>query len=121
MAFQFSMRSSEYMILFLEYLKQLPQDTRVVVLFEDASFYYYLIYNYLIKECPDNIKQLVILSSDTYSNFYAKKDILKDSNCVEIFTMDEKISWTFAGEIYNTLKEKTGLINLKLVVTQNIQ
>lgn len=109
MAFQFSMRSSEYMILFLEYLKQLPQDTRVIVLFEDASFYYYLIYNYLIKECPDNIKQLVILSSDTYSNFYAKKDILKDSNCVEIFTMDEKISWTFAGEIYNTLKEKNWL------------
>lgn len=110
LAFQFSMRSSEYMQRFLDYMQQLPQNTRVVVLFEEASFYYPLIYNFLIKGCPDNIEHFIVLTSDTYANYFAKKDILKDSNCVELFTLDEKISWTYAEEIYEKLK-KTQWLN----------
>ena len=104
LAFQFSMRSSEYMQRFIDYMEQLPQDTRVVVLFEEASFYYPLIYHFLLSRCPDNIDHFIVLTSDTYANYYAKKDILKDSNCVEIFKLDERISWTYAGEIYAKLK-----------------
>lgn len=104
--FEFDMRSSEYMQLFLEYIEQLPNDTKVAVLFEEASFYFSLLYTNLLKKCPDNIKQLIIITSDTYSNYFAKRDILESNNCIEKFVIDEKISWTFAEEIYKKLKDK---------------
>ena len=103
---EFAMRSSENMQLFLEYLKQLPQNTNVAVLFEEASFYYSLIYSKLIRNCPSNIKQLIIITSDTSGNHFAKKDILKSSNCIYTFRIDERISRTFAEEIYQKLKNK---------------
>lgn len=106
LAFQFSMRSSEYMHLFLQYLEQLPERTKVAVLFEEASFYFNLIYTHLIEECPRNIEHLIIITSDTSANFFAKRDILKSTNCIEKFVIDEKISWTFAEIIYEKLKEK---------------
>lgn len=73
LAFEFNMRSSEYMKLFLDYLEQMPQSTRVAVLFEEASFYYSLLYTNLIRRCPDNIKQLIVITSDTLSNHFAKR------------------------------------------------
>lgn len=109
LAFEFNMRSSEYMQLFLEYLEQLPQNTNVVVLFEEASFYYSLIYTYLIKKSPDNISQLIVLTSDTTSNYSIKRDILESNNCIEKFMIDEKISWTFSEEIYRKLRDKRWL------------
>jgi len=109
LTYQFNMRSSEYMQLFVDYLKRLPINTCVVVLFEEAAFYYSLIYKYLIKGCPDNIKHLIILSSETNVNYYAKKDLLKDSGCIEIYKIDETISYAFAEEIYEKLEEKQWL------------
>lgn len=106
LTFEFNMRSSEYMQLLLAYIEQLPQETKVAVLFEEASFYFNLLYSNLISQCPDNIKQLVIITSDTSSNYFAKRDILESKNCVEKFIMDESISWTFSEEIYKKLKEK---------------
>lgn len=106
LTFEFKMRSSEYMQLFLEYIEQLPQDTKVAVLFEEASFYFNLLYVNLISKCPDNIKQLVIITSDTSSNYFAKRDILESKNCVEKFLIDETISWTFSEAIYKKLKDK---------------
>ena len=106
LAFEFNMRSSEYIQMFLEYIEQLPRDTEVAVLFEEASFYFGLLYTNFIKKIPDNIKQVVIITSDNYSNYFAKRDILESNNCVEKFVIDEKISWTFADEIYKKLKEK---------------
>lgn len=106
LAFDFSMKSSEYMKLFLDYLEQMPQNTSVAVLFEEASFYYSLLYTNLIGKCPDNIKLLIVITSDTISNHFSKRDILKSSNCLEVFVIDEKISWTYAEVIYNKLKEK---------------
>ena len=44
LVFEFNMRSSEYMHLFLEYIEQLPQDTKIAILFEEASFYFNLLY-----------------------------------------------------------------------------
>lgn len=104
--FEFDMRSSEYMQLFLEYLEQLPSNTRVAVLFEEASFYFSLLYTNLIKKCPNNIKQFIIITSDTNSNYFAKRDILESNNSIEKFVIDEKISWTFAEEIYKKLENK---------------
>lgn len=106
LAFEFNMRSSEYMQLFLEYLGQLPCDTNVAVLFEEASFYYSLIYTHLIRKCPNNIKQLVVITSDTINNHFAKRDILECNDSVEKFIINEEISWTFADEIYKKLKDK---------------
>ena len=106
LTFQFSMRSSEYMQLFLQYINNMPLNTKVAVLFEEASYYYNLIYSQLIKQCPDNIAQLVVLTSETKDNHFIKKDILKSSNCIEIFNIDEKISWNFAEAIYDKLKAK---------------
>lgn len=106
LTFELNMRSSEYMQLFLEYIEQLPQETKVAVLFEEASFYFSLLYSNLISKCPDNIKQLIVITSDTSSNYLAKRDILESKNCVVKFMIDEKISWTFSEEIYRKLKEK---------------
>ena len=109
LVFEFNMRSSEYMHLFLEYIEQLPQDTKIAILFEEASFYFNLLYSNLISRCPDNIKQLIIITSDTYSNYFAKRDILESKNCIKKFLLNEKISWTFAEAIYQKLKEKCWL------------
>ena len=106
LSFEFNMRSSEYIRLFLEYIEQLPQKTKVAVLFEEASFYFNLLYSNLISKCPTNIKQLIIITSDTNSNYFAKRDILENKNCVERFMIDERISWTFSEKIYKKLKEK---------------
>ena len=106
LAFQFNMRSSEYMQLFLEYLQQMPKNTKVVVLFEEASYYYNLIYLYLIEQCPSNIEHLIVLTSETRDNHFNKRDILKSSNSIEVFNIDEKISWNFADNIYEKLKSK---------------
>lgn len=109
LTFEFNMRSSEHMQLFLEYIEQLPKDTKVAVLFEEASYYFSLLYSNLISKCPDNIKQLIIITSDTNSNYFAKRDILESKNCVEKFSIDERISWTFSEEIYKKLREKRWL------------
>lgn len=109
LTFEFNMRSSEYMQLFLKYLEQLPENTKVAVLFEEASFYYSLIYTYLIRKCPNNIKQLVVVTSDTIGNYSAKRDILEGNDSIEKFMIDEKISWNFADKIYQKLKEKRWL------------
>ena len=93
----------------LEYIEQLPQDTKIAILFEEASFYFNLLYSNLISRCPDNIKQLIIITSDTYSNYFAKRDILESKNCIKKFLLNEKISWTFAEAIYQKLKEKCWL------------
>jgi hypothetical protein len=106
LTFQFSMRSSEYMQLFLQYMNHMPLNTKVAVLFEEASYYYNLIYLYLIKKCPNNIEQLIVLTSETRDNHFVKKDILKSSNSIEVFNVDEKISWNYAVVIYNKLKAK---------------
>lgn len=106
LAFEFNMRSSENMLLFLDYIGQLPLDTNVAVLFEESSFYYSLIYANLIRKCPKNIKQLVVITSETINNYYTKRDILESNNCVEKFWVGEKISHTFAERIYEKLKEK---------------
>lgn len=106
LTFQFSMRSSEYMQLFVELLRQLPENVKVAVLFEEASFYFYLLYKKIIEVCPYNIEHLIIVTTDTSANYFSKRDILKSSNCIEKFVIDEKISWTFAVEIQKKLKEK---------------
>ena len=109
LTFKFDMRSSEYMNLFLDYIGQLPPETKIAVLFEEASFYFNLLYSNLISKCPGNIKQLIVITSDTQSNYFAKRDILESKNCVEKFLLDEKISWTFAEAIYEKLREKRWL------------
>lgn len=109
LTFKFDMRSSEYMNLFLDYIGQLPPETKIAVLFEEASFYFNLLYSNLISKCPDNIKQLIIITSDTQSNYFAKRDILESKNCVEKFLLDETISWTFAEAIYQKLRKKRWL------------
>jgi len=97
------------MNLFLDYIGQLPPETKIAVLFEEASFYFNLLYSNLISKCPGNIKQLIVITSDTQSNYFAKRDILESKNCVEKFLLDEKISWTFAEAIYEKLREKRWL------------
>ena len=109
LAFQFSMRGIADINLFLEYLKTLPNRTKVAVLFEEASFYYSLLYKELIKKCPANIKQLVIITSDIDSNHFSRHDILSSSNNIETFKVKETISWSFANNIYEKLKSKNWL------------
>lgn len=105
-ACQFNMRSSEHMHLFLEYLKQLPEGTRLAVLFEDASFYYNMIYRVLLLKCPKNIAQLAVITSEKMDNHYSKEDVLKTNGCLEVFKLTENISWRCAENIYDKLKEK---------------
>ncbi|MBC5658705.1 SIR2 family protein [Anaerosacchariphilus sp. NSJ-68] len=106
LAFEFNMRSSEYIHLFREYIAQLPENTKIAVLFDEATFYFNLLYTNLIDKCPSNIKQLIVITSDNSSNYFAKRDILESKHCVETFKTDEHISCFFAEEIYIKLKDK---------------
>lgn len=108
-AVKFEMKSSEYMYLFIEYIKTFPEGTKVAVLFEDAAFYYNLLYPILMKQCPANIKKLVIITTEIKRNYYIRRDILQSNNAVIQFKIDLEISWTYANNIYMKLKEKTWL------------
>lgn len=108
-AVKFEMKSSEYMFLFIEYMKTFPEGTKVTVLFEDAAFYYNLLYPILMKQCPTNIKKLVIITTEIKRNYYIRRDILQSNNAVIQFKIDLGISWTYANNIYNKLVEKTWL------------
>lgn len=108
-SFKFEMKSSEYMHLFLEYIKTFPDGTNVAVLFEDAAFYYSLLYMVLIKNCPSNIGKIVIVTTETEHNYYIRKDILKSNNAVVKFEIRLDISKTFANNIYSKLIEKQWL------------
>lgn len=108
-AVKFEMKSSEYMYLFLEYMKTFPDGTKVAVLFEDAAFYYNILYPILMKQCPTNIKKFVIISTEIKRNYYIRRNILQSNNAVIQFKIDLGISWTYANNIYNKLQEKTWL------------
>ena len=55
-------------------------------------------------------QQLIIITSDTYSNYFAKRDILESKNCIKKFLLNEKISWTFAEAIYQKVIEIEGIL-----------
>lgn len=100
------MRSSENMQLLLQYMKQLPENSKVAILFENASFYYALIYkNMFLSDIP-NVDKIVIITTETINNHINKRDILLAKKCLLEFKIDETISWAFAKNIYMKLKEK---------------
>lgn len=105
-AVKFEMKSSEYMHLFLEYLKTFPDKTNVAVLFEEASFYYNILYPILMKKCPDNIGKLVIITTEIERNYYIRRDILQSNDAVIQFKINLDISWQYANNIYSKLFEK---------------
>lgn len=111
--FQFKMRSTEYINLFKDYLDQLENGSKVAVLFEEASFYYPLLYNNLLSEALPNIGHLVILTSDTCENHDLKADILAANNCLLELSVSEEIKRGFAENIYNKLNEKHWLGKLR--------
>ena len=100
------MRSSENMQLILQYIKQLPEHSKVAILFENASFYYALIYRNMFLSDISNIDKLVVITTETTNNQINKRDILAAKKCLLEFKMDEKISWTYAKNIYMKLREK---------------
>ncbi len=108
-AVKFEMRSSEYMYLFLEYMKTFPDETKVAVLFEDAAFYYNILFPILMKQCPENIKKLVIITTEIKRNYYIRRDILQSNDAVIQFKIDLEISKTYANNIYQKLSEKRWL------------
>lgn len=90
-------------------MKTFPDGTKVAVLFEDAAFYYNILYPILMKQCPTNIKKFVIISTEIKRNYYIRRNILQSNNAVIQFKIDLGISWTYANNIYNKLQEKTWL------------
>ncbi len=108
-AVKFDLKSSEYINLFIEYMKTFPNATKIAVLFEDAAFYYNILYPILLKQCPSNIKKLVVITTDIKRNYFIRKDILYSNNAVIEFQIDLKISSSFANNIYNKLHEKEWL------------
>lgn len=106
---KFDLKSSQYMHLFSEYLETLPDGTRVAVLFEDAAFYYNILYPILLDKCPPNIKKLIVITTETLRNYFVRKDILESNNAVIRFNLNINISWSYANNIYMKLKEKNWL------------
>ena len=89
---EFEMKSSEYIQLFLEYLKSLPQDSKVAVLFEGASFYYNQLYYKLILCSLSNIKQIVIVTTENIKDHVAKRALLISKKCLLEYQIYETIS-----------------------------
>lgn len=105
-AYVFRMNSSERMQLFLKYISHLGNDVKVVVLFENAAYFYQSLYNELILKCPNNIKKMIILSSDDENEFNIRKYPLSSVDLIYSLKINEKIPYHYAEIIYDKLEEK---------------
>jgi len=92
--------------LFLEYLKTLPQESKVAVLFEGASFYYNQLYYKLILCSLFNIKQIVIITAENIKDHVAKRAMLISKNYLLEYQIYETISPKRAELIYQKLSSK---------------
>ncbi len=100
------MKSSEYIQLFLEYLKTLPQASKIAVLFEGASFYYNQLYYKLILCSLSNIKQIVIITTENIKDHVTKRALLISKNCLIEYQIYETISPERAELVYKKLNSK---------------
>ena len=98
----------------LEYLKNCPQNSKIVMLIEEASSQnqYYDV-SEIIHLCPKNISQLVIIAVDTIENYLQKNYIFRDKNIQPIsIEIKEETNEEYVHNIFDTLDKKNKLGNL---------
>ena len=91
-----------------EYFKTIPEGSKVAIFLDNSAFQYDAIVT-LVKEAPENISQVVVISADIQDNYHSKRYILEEHDYVKLIEVKEKINSDLANRIYEKLLEKNRL------------
>lgn len=89
-----------------DYLRTLPKGTKVSLLVENGSFYYKYLLN-LIKEKPDNVSRLIIITTASLNDFNSHKYVL-EADVAQCY-VSYKIDKYYAENIFYKLSQKNHL------------
>lgn len=91
-----------------DYLAKMQLGCKVAILIDDSAFQYNNIIR-LLNGVPDNISQLVVITSDSLDNHNSKKYLLNEYHNVMSITVNESVNEQWANEIFDKLLEKNRL------------
>ncbi len=91
-----------------DYLERMQPGSKVAILIDDSAFQYKNIVR-LASEVPDNISQLVVITSDSVDNHTSKKYLLREYPHVVSITVKENVRKYWANQIFNKLLKKNRL------------
>lgn len=91
-----------------EYLENMQNGSKVAILIDDAAFQYKNIVR-IANEVPDNISQLIVITSDSTDNHNSKKYVLDEYPNVISFPVKENITKDWSCQIFDKLLEKNRL------------
>lgn len=91
-----------------DYLKNKQPNSRVAILIDDSAFQYKNVVN-LVSEVPDNIIQLVVITSDTMDNHNSRKYLLREYSNILNIVVRENVNKYRANRIYYKLLSKNRL------------
>jgi len=91
-----------------DYLKNMQSKSKAAILIDDSAFQYKNIVR-LASDVPDNVSQLVIITSDSVDNHNSRKYLLKEYPHVVSITVKENVRKYQAVQIYNKLLKKNRL------------
>ena len=115
--FQFNMSLSHdatrYIRIIQEHLNYLPENSCVAMLSENCSNLYEEFIKFL-KALPSNISRMIIITTSDTNIHMSKKYLFKnDTNLIYELHVSETITRQYAENIYEKLKEKNHLKNLR--------
>lgn len=108
----YSLNARKYFFILLEFMKTLPNGSKLAVLTENMPYFYDTL-KQLIQQCPHNITQFVIVSTGNTSDHLSKKYLLESLPFWREHKISEKITSKYACNIHDKLKEKNHLNKLR--------
>lgn len=100
------------LLVLIDYLNELPENTKVVIYIDSAS-YQYLLIRRLFERCPSNIGNLVVINADVYDNHRSNINVFQRTSFLIEIPINEKISRYYAQLIFNKLHQKDRLNHFK--------
>jgi hypothetical protein len=91
-----------------DYLESMQLGSKVAILIDNSAFQYRNIVR-LASEVPNNISQLVVITSDSVDNHNSKKYILREYSHVVSITVKENVQKYWAKQIFDKLLQKNRL------------
>lgn len=109
----YTMHATSYRERVLEYLRFLPNGTKVAILAENMPYYYGHI-KMILENCPANINSLIYICTASTQDHHSKKYLLDCySNLEEIHLTEKTSDGRIANNIYDKLSEKHHLNKLR--------
>ena len=86
----------------IDYLKSLPDGTKVAIACDNAASHYRVLVDFILGK-PTNISQLVIYTADTVENHRGKRHYLREAGFEKEYWIKEELSPTFSRNIFEQL------------------